>query len=70
MTNNQSRERTKFKQLKRSAVWDGVANLAAPASVAKSSEGLAFGRRRRCGIGVGLFVVMMREVVEGLGGGA
>ena len=44
--------------------------MAAPAHVAKSSEGFAFRRRRRCGVGVGLFVVMMREVVECLNGGA
>ena len=69
-TNNKTRERTKFKQFERSAVWDGVTNLATPAGIAKGSEGLAFGRRRRCGVGEGLFVVMMREVVECLDGGA
>ena len=44
--------------------------MATPAGIAKGSEGLAFGRRRRCGVGEGLFVVMMREVVERLDGGA
>ena len=44
--------------------------MTALAGVAKSGKGFTFGRRWRCGVGVGLFVVMMREMVEGLGSGA
>ena len=61
-------EGAKFEEFERSASRDNISKLSSPARIAVPGELVAFGQRRRRCVGVGLLVVVVREVVESLEG--
>ena len=63
-----ARHATEFEKFKRGAVRHRVSNLTPPASVTKGSEIGTITWSRRGSVGVGLFVVVVGEVIEGLDG--
>jgi len=63
-------EGLEFEEFKWRAVSNGIPKLATPACVTEGGEIVAFTWGWRCSVVVCFFVVMMREVIEGLAGRA
>ncbi len=64
MADEKAGEGVKFEEFKGSAGRDNVPELPSPACVDVPGEMMAFRWRRWSGIGVGLVVVVVREVVK------
>ena len=63
MADKKAGEGAKLEEFKWSAILKIVSKLATPASNTEASKLVAFQRRWRGDIGVGFFVVMVREVI-------
>ena len=65
-TDEEAGEGAKFKKFNRGAIGNGVPDLATPTYIAEFGELMAFGGRGEGCVGVGLLVVVVGEVGEGL----
>ena len=64
----EARHATQLEWFEGSAVWDGITNLASPAGITEGCKFVTISRCRWSCVGIGLSVVVVGEMVEGLDG--